>query len=59
MSKMTRTKAWVALIVSVIGDALTIGLIPEAWRPLAISITSAAVVLGVERARNRPIPPQV
>lgn len=52
--KTTKAKMWVALIVSVIGDALTIGIIPEAWRPLIISLTGAATVYGVYKVPNRP-----
>jgi hypothetical protein len=58
MSKTTsyllaRKKAVFALLVTGVGDAVTVGLIPERYQPLALAVVGAANILGVHQLRNR------
>jgi hypothetical protein len=53
--KVTRAKAWAALAVQVIGQALTLGLLPVSWRPYAELVVAAATVGTVYQVPNRPV----
>ena len=50
---MTKAKAWVALGVQLVGQALTLGLLPEQWRPHAEAVLVAATAIGVYSVPNR------
>jgi hypothetical protein len=52
---VTRAKAWAALAVQVVGQALTLGLLPESWRPYAELVVAAATVGTVHQVPNRPV----
>ena len=52
---MTKAKAWVALGVQLVGQALTLGLLPEAWRPYAEAVLVAATAIGVYSVPNKPV----
>lgn len=56
MSKTTKAKAWAALVIQGIGQAVTLGVLPQSWLPYAEAIFSAATILGVYGIKNRPIP---
>jgi hypothetical protein len=59
MSRTTKAKAWAALAVQAIGQALTLGVLPASWLPYAEAIIGAATIIGVYQVPNRPAPPRV
>lgn len=53
--KTTRAKLYVAFAIQTIGQALTLGILPQSWRPYAEGIVGAATLVGVERTYNAPV----
>lgn len=53
MSRTTKAKAWAALVIQGVGQALTLGVLH------AEAVLSAATIYGVYQTPNRPVSPRV
>jgi len=54
--RTTRAKAVAGLLVSGIGQALTLGIVPNPWKPFAASLVTIGTFYGVYKIPNRTVP---
>ena len=53
---MKTAKAVTAFMIGIVGQAITLGLVPDKWRPLAESIVLAGITYGVYKIPNKTAP---
>jgi hypothetical protein len=50
-------KAIAALAIGLVGEALTLSMVPDKWRPMAEGVVLAGITYGVYKVPNKLDPP--